>query len=280
MCMPMIPICEHEQVLYVSLGAGHEITFPIKKWVFRITPTDILLSPYMLKFATRTLAARKIALFHCTDASGMMGAKGISESVAKYGAPIIITEKFDPKDTNMIPQLTKIKAARPDVIILYGSAPPAAVIAKNYRQLGMEIPVVGSHAIPTPDFIKLAGKAVEDGRWILIASKSCVGDKMPADDPWRKNIFEPFMKELKEKFGRTMIHGNHGIGYDGIHVIKEALKIAGIDDRAALRDAMEKVTFDGLTSSYKYSAADHDGIDIERTVVPFIVKDGEFWPYK
>jgi branched-chain amino acid transport system substrate-binding protein len=280
MCMSMLPIVESEQVLNVSLGAGHEITFPLKKWIFRIPPTDILLSPYMLKFAATSFGAKRIALLHATDASGMMGAKGIRDNVAKYGASIVITEKFDPKDTSMIPQLTKIRAANPDVILLYASAPPAIVIAKNYQQLGIDTRVIGSHGIPTPDFLAGAGKAVENGRWVMVVSKVAVGDKMPVDDPYRKNIYEPFLSDLKRKFGKAKVHPFHSNAYDGIHVVMEALKIAGTDDRAALRDAMEKVSFNGLLASYKYSPTDHDGIDIDRTVLPIVVRDGEFWPYK
>lgn len=280
MCMSMLPIFEREQVPNASFGAGYEITFPIKKWVFRFSQTDFLLSPVMLKFAVRELGARKIALLHCTDASGMMGAKGIIESAPKYGVSSIITEKFDPQDTNMIPQLTKINAARPDVILLYGTAPNAAVIAKNYHQLGMEIPVVGSHGIPTPDFIKLAGKFVEGGRWIIFGNKCNLGDKLPSDDPWRKNIFDPFMKDLKERFGRSKIHVFHGPGYDGAQGVIEALKIAKTDDRAALQDAMEKLSFDGIMSPYKFSPTDHDGIDIDKSIFPSIIEGDDFWPYR
>ena len=52
------------------------------------------------------------------------------ENVDKFGASIIITEAFDPKDTNMIPQLTKVKAANPDAIILFTNAVSASVVAK------------------------------------------------------------------------------------------------------------------------------------------------------
>ncbi len=163
-CMPMLPIFEREQVPNISLGAGHEITDPLKKWVFRIPLTDYRLSPRMLQFVAETLGAKRIALLHSTDASGTMGAKGIADNLAKMRLTLVATEKFDPKDTSMIPQLTKIKAANADAIILYTSAAPAAVVAKNYQQLGLKMPVVASHGVPTPEFLKLAGKIVEDGR--------------------------------------------------------------------------------------------------------------------
>jgi branched-chain amino acid transport system substrate-binding protein len=279
MCMPVVAICEREQVPNISLGAGHEITVPLKKWIFRIPLTDYRLSPRMLDFTVETLGARKIALIHSSDASGMMGAQGIIDNVNKYGASIIITEKFDPKDTTMIPQLTKIKASHPDAIILYTSATPASVVAKNWQQLGMEVPVVGSHGVPTADFVKLVGKIVEGGRWILFGSKDQYGDQIPPDDPWRKNIYDPFKKALLEKYGRSEYYPPNGTGHEAMRIVIEALKIAGTDDRAALRDALEKVKYHGMIGDYAYSPTDHDGISGE-AYGPIIVKDGKWWPYK
>ena len=280
LCMPMLPIVEREQVPNLSLGAGHEITVPLKKWVFRIPLTDYRLSPIMLKFTVDTLGARKIALLHGTDASGMMGAQGIVDNVSKYGASIVITERFDPKDTTMIAQLTKIKAANPDAIILYGTAAPGAVIAKNYQQIGMKTPVVASHGVPTTEFLKLAPKAVEGGHWILYGVKPLYAEQLPPDDLWRKSIYEPFQKVLKEKYGKTEVNPFHSNGYDVMHIVAQAIKIAGTDDRAAIRDALEKVKFKGmLNCEFAYSPTDHDGQTGEG-YEPLIIKDGKWWPYK
>ena len=278
-CMAMIPICEREQVPNIASGTGHEITVPLKKWIFRLPLSDYRSSPTMLKFAVNTLGARKIALLHSTDASGMMGAKGITENIEKLGGSITITENFDPKDTNMIPQLTKVKAAKPDVIILYTNAAAASVIAKNYNQLGMETTVVASYAIPTPEFMRLAGKIVEGGRWIIFGYKDRYADKLSPDDPYRKNLWDPFKKALKEKYGKTDVSPFHLNSHDAMSIVIEALKIAGTDDRAALRDAMEKVKYHGLIRDFAYSPTDHDGYSGEAEE-PLIIKDGEFWPYK
>jgi branched-chain amino acid transport system substrate-binding protein len=278
-CMPIIPIIESEQVPMMAFGAGHEITYPLKKWVFRIPLTDYRLSPRMLKFTVDTLGARKLALLHSTDASGMMGAQGVMENVEKYGASLVITEKFDPQDTNMIPQLTKVKAAQPDAIILYTSAAPAAVIAKNYQQLGMKTPVICSHGVPTTEFIKLAGKIVEEGRWIIFGPKCLYADKISPDAPWRRIIYDPFQKALKEKNGKTEVTGWYANGHDAMRMVIEALKIAGTDDRAAIRDALEKVKYNGLLADFAYSPTDHDGQTGE-SIEPVIIKNDEFWPYK
>ena len=94
--MPMVPVVEREQITLMAFGAGHELTSPIKKWVFRIPMTDYRVSPIMLKFATQVLGAKKLALLHSTDSSGTMGAKGVVDTVANYGASVIITERFEP----------------------------------------------------------------------------------------------------------------------------------------------------------------------------------------
>jgi len=279
MCMPILPICEREGVVNVSIGAGHEITQPLKKWVFRIPITDIRLSPLMVKFAAEKFGAKKIALMHSTDASGVMGAKGVVESVQKYGIKIVTTEKFEPKDTNVMPQLTKVKALKPDAIILYASSAPGIIVAKNYQQLGMEnIPVVASHGIPTREFIEMAGKGVE-GRWAFIGLKSQVAEKFPADDPYRKNVYDPFMEALRKKYGATTkFNVFHGNGHDALHAVLNAIKVAGTDDRASLRNAMEKVGFVGLNFSFQYTPTDHDGHD-ERSRVPITLKNGAFTLY-
>jgi branched-chain amino acid transport system substrate-binding protein len=277
--MPIIPVVEREQVPLFAFGAGHDITVPLKKWVFRIPLTDYRLSPIMLKFATETLGAKKLALFHSTDGSGTMGAQGVMDSAAKFGAQVVITERFEPADLNMIPQLTKIKAANPDAIILYTSSAPAAVIAKNYQQLGMKIPVVGSHGLPTPEFLKIAGPIAEASKWAIMGMKPHYADMLSPDDPYRRNIYDPFQKVLRERFNRdiTSFHAN---GYDAMYMVQQALQIAGTDDRAALRDAIEKVKYRGLLNAlWTYSPTDHDGQSGDG-IDPLMVKDGRFVPYK
>ncbi len=278
--MPVIPVVEREQVPLLAFGAGHEITVPLKKWVFRIPLTDYRLSPMMLKFASETWGAKRIALLHSTDSSGVMGAKGVVDTVANYGATIVATERFETTDLNMIPQLTKIKAANPDAIVLYTSAPPAAVIAKNYQQLGLKIPVITNHGVPTPEFLNIAGKIpdVEGGRWVCLGPKTIFAQSISPDDPYRKNIYDPFRKLLKEKYPKSEVTSFCANGYDAMNIIFQALNIAGSSNRAALRDALEKVKFRGLNSVYVYTPTDHDGQTGEG-YDPIMIKDGKFLPF-
>jgi branched-chain amino acid transport system substrate-binding protein len=87
------------------------------------------------------------------------------------------------------------------------------------------------------------------------------------------------MQQIKEKYGKTTWNGFYRNGYDPIRILVEALKIAGTDDRAALRDALEKVEYNGFLGDFKYSSTDHNGTKGE-AFVPVIIKNGEYLPYQ
>jgi len=275
-CMAILPICEREEVVQIAMAP---ISIPHKKWTFCVPVTDYRLAQRMLKFTVETLGARKIALLHSSDTYGMNGAQGVIDTIGKHGASIVITEKFEPADTSMIPQLTKVKAARPEAIILYANAVPASVIAKNCRQLGIETPVIGGGGIPTPDFLKLAGPIAEAARWVIFGLEDLYADRMPPEDPYRKNLYDPLMKAIQEKYGKTEWNGFYRNGHDPIRIAIEGLKIAGTDDRAALRDALEKVKFKGFLGDFKYSPTDHEGT-LGEAFVPVVIRDGKYSPYK
>jgi branched-chain amino acid transport system substrate-binding protein len=276
--LAQIPIAESERV--ATLFPCPVIT-PFKKWVFLPIMDDIGMSNTMLEFTVKELGARKIAILHGDEAGFMAGIKNIEENVGKYKASIVIKEQFSFSDTNMVPQLTKIKSAKPDAIILYGVAPSASVIAKNYKQLGMKMPVICSGGVPTKEFGQLVGNTLAGEPWIMFGIKIGRADTMSPDDPWRKNLYDPFKKILQEKYGKDKeVQLFHANGHDLIRIVIEAIKIAGTDDRAAIRDALEKIRYDGLLGSYfQVTPTDHNGCKGD-FLEPLIIKDGKYWLYK
>ncbi len=110
--------------------------------------------------------------------------------------------------------------------------------------------------------------------------KALYAEQLPLDEPWRKAVYEPFKKSLKEKYGKPDITPFHANGHDAMYILAEALKIAGTDDRAALRSALEKVKYTGLLNAdFAWTATDHDG-QSGAAYEPLIRKDGKYWPYK
>ena len=275
--MSIIPICEREQVMDIPTPP---LQIPLKKWVFLVPLDDFGLSDKMVSFAVNELGKKKLAIIRDTSPYGKRGADGVRAHAPKYGATVIMEEMCDDKDTDMTPQMTRIKGAKPDAIIAFTPATPAAVIAKNYQRLGMEnIPVIGGGGVPSKEFPSLAGKVVEDGRWTPFGCIDLYAEQLPPTDSFRKTLYDPVFNMIKEMNGpNTQWDSFMRNGYDSMQILIEALKIAKTDDRAALRDAMEKVKFFGFLGTFSYSPTNHEGAAGE-TFRPILIKDGKYWPY-
>jgi branched-chain amino acid transport system substrate-binding protein len=276
--MAMIPILEKEEVPFPVSGP---VITPYKKWVFNVTPNDIINSSQVLEYAVNGLGGKRIAVIHDTAKFGMTGWKVFEDEIKKYpGASIVAEEKFDTADTTVVPQLSKIKAANPDVIIVQSPGAQAAVVAKSYKQLGMRNMVTGPPGMASPEFLKIAGPIAEERGWVLIGDRILVGEKLPANEPYRKNTYDPFKKLIKEKYGESrMLSVFHAVGHDAIYIAVAALQTAGSDDRAAIRDALEKVRFEGMLGNFAGAPDDHRGF-AKSTCIPIVVQGNEYVPYK
>jgi branched-chain amino acid transport system substrate-binding protein len=277
--MAMIPTCEQEQTPFVVTGPLPNLG---KKWVFIIGPGDIRGAARLLELVVNELGMKRIALLHDSTNYGKVGAQIYNKEITRYpNASLIIQERYDNSDTSMVPQLSKIKALNPDIMILHGTGGLAAVIAKNYKQLGMKIPVITSHATAVPDFVKLAGPIAEESGWIMFGLKSNIVDTLPADDPYRKNLYEPFKKLMKDKFGDSVkLNLFHATAYDGLVAAMEAIKAAGTDDRAEIRNALEKIKLELFLGPYECTPEDHQGSKRDYHTVPMLIKNGNFVPFK
>jgi branched-chain amino acid transport system substrate-binding protein len=273
----IIPLVEQEQVPMICTAP---VVVPFKKWVFYVGPGDQKMAAHVLELAVTTMNAKRIALLHDTALYGVGGAKIINKELSQYpGVSIVITEKYEPSDTNMVPQLSKIKAANPDLLIVYGTGAPAAVVAKNYKQLGLTVPVVGGGGLGAPDFVKVGGQIAEESKWAIGVLKISVAESLPANDPYRKNVYEPMKKIFQEKFkDAKSLNVFHVSPMDAIVMASMALKAAGTDNRTAVRDALEKVKFEGLLGNVAPGPGDHfEGA--RDTSILGMLKNGQFVPY-
>jgi branched-chain amino acid transport system substrate-binding protein len=225
--------------------------------------------------------AKRIAVLHDSAYYGTPAAKIIRKKIDEYkGISIVIEEQFDRTDTNMIPQLTRIKAAKPDLIILQctGGA-MAAIIAKNYKQLGITTRVVSSGSLSQRDFIKLGGGQIaEENGWMALLLKISVAEKISPDDPFRKTVYEPFKRAFQNKYGKQRdVNVFHAGPPDAINILVAALSLAGSDDRTQLRDALEKVRAEGMLGPFACSPTDHQGSPKD-TSIWSEMKNGEWIP--
>ena len=175
----------------------------------------------------------KVALLSETSGFGASGKR--NRGVAgKYGITLVANETYGPKDTDMSPQLTKIKtrrAFRPCSCSVWARG--RAIVTKNYKQLGITLPLYQSHGVASDEFLKLAGPAAEGVRLpspAQLIPRSC----RPATR--RSRSSPPTTKACKAAY-KTDVSTFGGYAYDGLMLAVDAIKRAGSTDKAKVRDA-------------------------------------------
>lgn len=216
----------------------------------------------------------KVALLSAADGFGKDGARWMDKLAADFGIEIIAKESFGTRDTDMTAQLTKVKNAQPQAIIVWTIGPAGSIIAKNKVQLGIEQPLFQCHGLPDPKYIELAGPASEGNR--MPSTKLMVADELSDSDPQKKVITE-FVKLYKEKgYDKQFpINTHSGYAWDAIMMVANSIKKVGTD-KDALRDDIEATkNYIGVSGIYNITPEDHNGLDVD-SMVMVEVKDGTF----
>lgn len=257
--MAAIPLAEQAGIPLISLAGGIEITDPVKKWVFKMPQTDRMAAEKILQDMKKR-GITKIALISGTGGFGASGRKQTLAVAPQYGVEVIMDETYGPKDTDMTVQLTKIKNNKDVQAVLnfdFGQGP--TIVTKNYRQLGMTLPLYQSHGVASNSFIELTGEAANGVR--MSASALLVADQLPASDV-QKEVLVNYKKAYEGKYNAP-VSTFGAYAYDGLMIAVDAIKRAGSTDPAKVRDAIEQTKkFVGTTGVFNMSPTDHTGLDL------------------
>lgn len=270
--MSMAPLVEKAGVPFISLAGAVVIVEPVKKWIFKMPHTDRMAAEKVFEDMKKH-GLTKVALFSETSGFGQSGKKETEGVAAKYGITLVANETYGPKDTDMSPQLTKIRNV-PGVqaVFIFGLGQGPAIATKSYKQLGMTLPLYHAHGVASEEFIKLAGPAAEGVR--LPAAALLVADKLPANDP-QKAVAEGYAKAFNAKW-KTDVSSFGGHAYDGLMLAVDAIKRAGGTDKTKVRDALEATKgFIGTGGKVNMSPTDHMGLDLSAFLM-LEIKNGDW----
>ena len=257
--MSMVPIVEKAGIPFVSLAGAVVIIEPVKKWVFKTPHTDRMAAEKVF-LDMKKRGITNVALLSETSGFGQSGRKETQAMAAKLGMNLVADETYGPKDTDMSPQLTKIKnTAGVQALFVFGLGQGPAIINRNIRQINLAVPIYHAHGVDSEEFIKLSGPAAEGVR--LPAAALLVADKLPAGDP-QKPVVTAYRKAYHDRYNEDVsTFGGHA--YNGLMLVVEAIKRAGSTDKAKVRTALEQTKgFIGTDGVVNMTETDHLGLDL------------------
>jgi branched-chain amino acid transport system substrate-binding protein len=253
--MAVIPIVEKAKIPLISCAAGIKITEPVKPWIFKTAQNDYLaVAKIYENLVKRKLT--KVALLTVSDSFGSSGREQLKALASKYGIKILSDDTYGPKDTDMTPQLTKIRAGEAQALICWGTNPGPALVARNARQLGLKIPLYMSHGVSSKKFIGLAGDASEG--IILPSGRVLVADLLPKSDRQKKSLLA-FVQQYQKRY---KAEGDHfgGHAWDAMMLVKGAIERGGATP-AGIRAQLERTrNFAGIGGIFNFSPTDHSGL--------------------
>ena len=201
----------------------------------------------------------RIALLAGNDGFGNAGKAQLTKLAPEYGITIVADESYGNKDTDMTAQLTKIRDSGAQAILNFGFGTGPAIVTKNLRQLGIDLPLYQSHGVASKKYIELAGAAAEGVR--LPASALLVPEKLADTDP-QKPVLLAYQGKYEAAHGDVSTFGGHA--YDALFLAVEAIKRAGTTDKAKVRDEIEKTQgFAGTAGIFNMSSQDHMGLGLD-----------------
>lgn len=213
----------------VAIGATKTDLTDIGANIFRVCYTDAFQGPVMATFAFEELRLRKVAIM--TDLKAPYSV-GLSESFRKkfeeLGGQVVGEEKYEGGNTDFRGQLTKIKDLAPDGMFLSGYFNEVGPIARQARELGITVPLLGGDGWDSSEILQSGGDAIVGGFFCNHYNNREARPEVKA-----------FLDKWKAKYGGEPGTTMGALGYDATMLMIDALKRAESLDSAALIAALE-----------------------------------------
>jgi branched-chain amino acid transport system substrate-binding protein len=243
--------------------------------VFRNSVTEADVLPETLKMAVKKSNVKKVAvLYGSDDVFTKSGYDNFKKALADLNIPVTTTETFAKGDVDFKAQLTKIKATNPDAIVLSALLAEGAPIMVQARQMGLNVPFVGGNGMNS---VKVFDLAKEKADGLFVGSPWSIENQSEANRKFVVAYTSKF-KSAPDQFAAQ--------AYDALNITVKALKGVKLSgsldaDRAALRNALPDVKWNGATGPFQFRRANDKagkpaGYDAQQTPLVSLTQGNRF----
>jgi branched-chain amino acid transport system substrate-binding protein len=236
------PTIARAKIPAVIGGSDPSLTRVNNPWIFRVRPNDLYSSKVMAEFGVKELKGKKWAIIHSTDTFGSGGKNALVDALKAHGIEPVLIQGYTNNSQDFTPIVLAIKKSGAEVIGSYmTNSPDVGIFARQLRQLGLNIPWIGSTSIVTETAIRLAGEA-------LHGTYGVSDFVVEANDESRR-----FAAAYRKK---------HGVEpdlysawcYGGMYLLKHAMETAKSTDPEKVRAAMLSIKgLKGVEGTYNFN---------------------------
>ena len=236
----------------------------LNEYSYRVCFIDPYQGSVAASYAAKQLNFKNAAILYDVSSDYAQGFRQyFVETFKKAGGTIVADEAFNSGDTDFKPQLTKIKKANPEVVLLPGMYKETALIANQARDLGINAVLMGGDGWPSEKLNEMAGKAIEG---------SYVVNHLDYNDPEAK----PLQDAYRAKYGADAgIELNAYMAHDAFLIVCAAIEKAGNANPEDVAKALTEVQIKGLTGNIKLSKETHNPDGKEAAIQKYTYENGK-----
>jgi branched-chain amino acid transport system substrate-binding protein len=261
--LAIVPIVNEAKVPFMGpWAAGTPITKnnTNPNFVFRVSAVDEIVNKAMLAYSQKTFNAKNCGMILVNNPWGESNEKGLIAALTAKGMKPAGIEKFEANDVDVVPQLTRLKAAGADCLFMVGNVGPSAQVVKSLDRMGWKVPIVSHWGPAGGRFTELAGPSAKDVHFVQ--TYSFFGKQGPVGDKVLKSLMAKY-PDIKGPGDVTPAVGVAN-AYDAMMLVAEAIRRAGKVDGPAIREGFYQIgTYNGLIKTYDkpFSPGNHDAVN-------------------
>ena len=268
-------ICQESKTILLSCAAAETIVNPVASYVFK-TPQKDSDAVRCIFQVMKTKGIKKIGVITSNDGFGVAGGKQLTNLAGLAGIAIDINETYDKQETDLTGVLTKVKGRDVQAVVNWSIVPAQSLVAKNMKQIGLNVPLFQSHGYGNIKYVQEGGEAANGT--IFPCGHLLIADQLPDKDPQKKLLLE-YKKDYESRYKEDVsTFGGHA--YDAVLILVEAIKKAKSTDKEKVREAIENIKgLVGTAGVFNFSSQDHNGLGMDAFEMLTVI-DGKFAVYK
>jgi branched-chain amino acid transport system substrate-binding protein len=221
------PICQAAGIPMVSPSSTNPRVTQVGNFIFRVCFIDPFQGLVMAKFAANSLKVKKVAILVDVRNDYSVGLQTFfRENFKQLGGTIVSEQSYSEGDSDFHAQLTQIKSASPEAIYVPGYYTEVGTIARQARELGITVPLLGGDGWDSPRLFEIGGDALNG---CYISNHYSVDDPSPA--------IQKFVGDYRARYKQTP-DALAALGYDAAKILADAIARAGSTDADKIRAAL------------------------------------------